>query len=114
MRVERRRPRGRPRAPAGGPGEHADEFREIYREIVSGLEQEAQARIGDPSLRIPLDKKGADILYVGLSGAHTILPAAIIFHEAQASWALSMFEASNYRLFLGGPRKAQAIAKRLG
>jgi len=94
-------------------GENADEFREIYREIVSGLEQEAQARIGDPSLRIPLDKKGADILYVGLSGAHTILPAAIIFHEAQASWTLSMFEASNYGLFLGDPSKAKAIATRL-
>jgi len=94
-------------------GEHADEFREIYREIVAGLEQEAQERLGDPTLRIPLDKKGADILYVGLSGAHTILPAAIIFHEAQANWTLSMFEASNYGLFLGDPAKAKAIAKRL-
>ena len=94
-------------------GEHADEFREIYREIVAGLEQEAQARVGDSTLRIPLDKKGADILYVGLSGAHTILPAAIIFHEAQANWTLSMFEASNYGLFLGDATKAKAIAKRL-
>jgi Fe-S oxidoreductase len=94
-------------------GEHAGEFREIYREIVAGLEQEAQERVGDPSLRIPLDKKGADILYVGLSGAHTILPAAIIFHEAGANWTLSMFEASNYGLFLGDPSKAKAIAKRI-
>jgi Fe-S oxidoreductase len=94
-------------------GEHADEFREIYREIVAGLEEEAQERLGDPTLRIPLDKRGADILYVGLSGAHTILPAAIIFHEARANWTLSMFEASNYGLFLGDPAKAKAIAKRL-
>ena len=94
-------------------GEHAGEFREIYREIVAGLEQEAQERVGDPSLCIPLDKKGADILYVGLSGAHTILPAAIIFHEAGANWTLSMFEASNYGLFLGDPSKAKAIAKRI-
>jgi len=94
-------------------GEHAGEFREIYREIVAGLELDAQARVGDPSLRIPLDRKGADILYVGLSGAHTILPAAIIFHEAGANWTLSMFEASNYGLFLGDPAKAKAIAKRI-
>ena len=94
-------------------GENADEFREIYREIVTGLERDAQERLGDPTLRIPLDQEGADILYVGLSGAHTILPAAIIFHEAKASWTLSMFEASNYGLFLGDPTKAKAIARRI-
>jgi hypothetical protein len=59
-------------------GEHADEFREVYREMIAGLEVDAQERAGDPRLRIPFDKEGADILYVGLSGAHTILPAAII------------------------------------
>ncbi|MDQ7842329.1 MAG: (Fe-S)-binding protein [Armatimonadota bacterium] len=94
-------------------GEHAEEFREIYREIVAGLEHEAQERLGDPTLRIPLDQQGAEILYVGLSGAHTILPAAIIFHEANASWTLSMFEASNYGLFLGDPARAKAIARRI-
>lgn len=94
-------------------GENADEFRAIYREIVAGLEQEAQERVGDPTLRIPLDRAGAEILYVGLSGAHTILPAAIIFHEAGADWTLSMFEASNYGLFLGDPAKAKAIAQRI-
>jgi len=94
-------------------GENADEFREIYREIVAGLERDAQEWLGDPTLRIPLDQEGADILYVGLSGAHTILPAAIIFHEAGANWTLSMFEASNYGLFLGDPAKAKAIAKRI-
>ena len=94
-------------------GEYADEFREIYREIVASLEEEAQEKTGDPTLRIPLDNEGADILYVGLSGAHTILPAAILFHEAGANWTLSMFEASNYGLFLGDPTKAKAIAKRI-
>jgi len=94
-------------------GENAEEFRGIYREIVAGLEREAQERLGDPTLRIPLDREGADLLYVGLSGAHTILPAAIIFHEAGANWTLSMFEASNYGLFLGDPAKAKAIAQRI-
>lgn len=94
-------------------GQNADEFREIYQEIIAGLAQEAQEKVGDASLRIPVDEGGADILYVGLSGAHTIIPAAIIFHEAGANWTLSMFEASNYGLFLGDPAKAKAIAQRI-
>lgn len=94
-------------------GEMADEFREVFREMVAGLETDAQERLGDPSLRIPLDRAGAEILYVGLSGAHTIVPAAILFHAARADWTLSMFEASNYGLFLGDPTKAKAIAKRI-
>jgi Fe-S oxidoreductase len=94
-------------------GEQADEFREVYREMVAGLEEEARERAGDPTLRIPFDRAGAEMLYVGLSGAHTIIPAAIIFHAAGADWTLSMFEASNYGVFLGDPGKAKAIARRI-
>src|SRR3989304_5720870 len=94
-------------------GENPDLFREVYKEIVADLEQQAQERLGDPTVRIPMDKQGADILYVALSGAHTILPAAIIFHVAGADWTLSAFEASNYGVFLGNPEKAQAIAQRI-
>ncbi|HET6948348.1 MAG TPA: (Fe-S)-binding protein [bacterium] len=39
-------------------GEHADEFREIYREIVASLEEEAQEKTGDPMLRIPPGQRG--------------------------------------------------------
>ncbi len=94
-------------------GENAAVFREIYREIVSDLERELQARTGDPTARISLEKEGADILYVALSGAHTIVPAAIIFHAAGADWTLSQFEASNYGVFLGNPDRAKAIAQRI-
>ena len=94
-------------------GENPDLFREVYKEIVADLEQQAQERLGDPTVRIPMDKQGADILYVALSGAHTILPAAIIFHVAGADWTLSAFEASNYGVFLGNPEKAKAIAQRI-
>ncbi len=94
-------------------GENLDLFREIYREIVADLERQAQEQLGDPTVRIPMEKEGADILYVALSGAHTILPAAIIFHAAGADWTLSAFEASNYGVFLGDPEKAKAIAKRI-
>jgi len=94
-------------------GENVEAFQEIYREIVADLEQQARERLGDPTVRIPLSKQGADILYVALSGAHTILPAAIILHVAGADWTLSAFEASNYGVFLGNPARAKAIAKRI-
>ncbi len=94
-------------------GENVEVFREVYREIVADLEQQAREQLGDPALRIPLERQGAEILYVALSGAHTILPAAIIFHAAGADWTLSAFEASNYGVFLGDPEKARAIARRI-
>jgi len=49
---------------------------------------------------------------VALAGTHTILPMAIIFHEAKADWTLSLFEAANYGYFLGDTAKARKIAQR--
>ena len=67
----------------------------------------------NPEARIPVGKEGARILYVPLSGAHTILPPAIIFNSASESWTMSMFEASNYGVFLGDTARAKRIAERL-
>ena len=53
----------------------------------------------------------ADMLYVPLSGEHTMLPAAIIFNAAGASWTMSMFEASNYGLFLADTVRAKKIVQ---
>lgn len=93
----------------------ADNF-EMFRDvIVSGfkdIEAELKTLTGDPSAEIPVDKQGADILYVALAGAHSILPAAAIFHQAGASWTLSMFESANYGFFLGDAEKARKIADR--
>ncbi|MDZ4167959.1 MAG: (Fe-S)-binding protein [Coriobacteriia bacterium] len=93
----------------------SDNF-EMFRDvIVSGfkdIEAELKELTGDPSAEIPVDKQGADILYVALAGAHSILPAAAIFHEAGASWTLSMFESANYGFFLGDVEKARKIADR--
>jgi Fe-S oxidoreductase len=89
-----------------------DMFRDV---IVSGfkdIEAELKELTGDPSAEIPVDKKGADILYVALAGAHSILPAAAIFHEAGTSWTLSMFESANYGFFFGDAEKARKIADR--
>ncbi len=94
-------------------GESIDLFKDIIIEMLKDTEKELQERVGNPKANIPIDKKGADLLYVALAGTHTILPAAVIFHQAKANWTLSMFEAANYGYFLGDVKQAVAIAKRI-
>jgi Fe-S oxidoreductase len=92
-------------------GENMEMFRDV---IVSGfrdIESELRAETGR-DIEIPVDKQGADILYVALAGAHSIKPAAIIFDEAKANWTLSLFESANYGFFFGDPTKAKIIADR--
>jgi Fe-S oxidoreductase len=84
--------------------------------IVTGLEgtrEKLRKRTGDPEADIPVDKEGARMLYVALSGEHSILPAAHIFHEAGEDWTLSLWGAANYGYFLGDGVKAQKIAGRI-
>lgn len=88
-------------------------FTNIIREVLKGPEEELKKRVGDPQASFVYDKEGADVLYVALAGTHTILPAAIIFHQASEDWTLSSFEGSNYGFFLGDTAKAKAIADRI-
>ncbi|MRR11284.1 (Fe-S)-binding protein, partial [bacterium] len=87
-------------------------FRDVIVNGFKDIEKDVQEITGDPTAEIPVDKQGADILYVALAGAHSIRPAAVIFHEAKASWTLSMFESANYGFFFGDPVKARQIADR--
>lgn len=93
--------------------ESIDVFKDLLKEQIGFLEEELREQTGDPEASIPMEKAGAEILYVALSGAHTILPAAKIFHRAGADWTLSLFEASNYAVFLGDAKRAKAIAQRI-
>jgi Fe-S oxidoreductase len=94
-------------------GENVEMYRDLFLERLKDLEVETRERIGDPTFTIPVGKKGADILFVGLSGEHTIVPPAIIFHYAKANWTLSMFEASNYGSFLGDIERSRKITQRI-
>ena len=94
-------------------GKSIDLFKDIYIETLKDTENELKGILNDTDATIPVDKKGADMLYVALAGTHTILPAAIIFNKAKKNWTLSMFEASNYGYFLGNGAKAKAVAKRI-
>ena len=88
-------------------------FKEFYLEQLQELEIEVKDRLGDDKARIPVDVEGAKMLYVPLSGAHTITPPATVFNAAGESWTISMFEAANYATYLGDMEKAKRIAGRI-
>lgn len=92
--------------------ENMDMMEGFFRKQIANLETQVQEKMGDPDARIPLSEE-ADILYVPLSGAHTMIPAAMIFNAAKANWTMSLYEASNYGLFVADIPKAKKIVERL-
>jgi len=89
-----------------------DMMREIFREHIVDLEKEVQEKLNNPSAKIPIEEE-AEILYVPLAGVHTIIPPAVIFNYVGASWTLSMFESSNYAMFLGDIPRSKQIVNRI-
>ena len=88
---------------------------EMFGEIIENGFKDIEAELREETgrdIEIPVNKQGADILYVALAGSHSIKPAAIIFDAAGANWTLSMFESANYGFFFGDPAKAKLIADR--
>jgi len=94
-------------------GENIDMFKDIFISIIKESEPELREKTGDPQAEIPIDKEGAEVLYVALSGMHSIMPAAVILNKAKVNWTLSMFEAANYGYFLGDSARAKKIADRI-
>jgi Fe-S oxidoreductase len=94
-------------------GENMELFRDMLLDRIKEIEVETRNKIDDPTFSIPIGKKGADMLFVGLSGEHSIVPPAILFHYAKASWTFSLFEASNYGSFLGDSERSKKIAQRI-
>jgi Fe-S oxidoreductase len=92
-------------------GDNMEMFGEIIETGFKDIEAELREEQGR-DVPIPVNKQGADILYVALAGSHSIKPAALIFDAAGASWTLSFFESANYGFFFGDPEKARLIAKR--
>ena len=104
-------------------GKSIDLFKDGFMEGIKRLEAEVVSKwkIEAGATAIPVDVTGADLLYVALAGAHSIIPAAAIFNAAGESWTLSFFEAVNFGAFVGDPTKTKLIldrivneAKRLG
>ena len=95
-------------------GKHLELYKESFMKGIRNLENQVISKWkGESDQIIPLDGEGANILYVALAGAHSIVPAASIFNAAKENWTLSFFEAVNFGAFVGDPTKTQLIAKRI-
>jgi Fe-S oxidoreductase len=95
-------------------GKHLELYKESFMKGIRNLESQVISKWkGESDQIIPLDVEGANILYVALAGAHSIIPAASIFNAAKENWTLSFFEAVNFGAFVGDPIKTQIIAKRI-
>ncbi len=96
-------------------GKSIDLFKEGFLQGVKNLEKEVVKKWATESgeTAIPVDVEGADLLYVALAGAHSIIPAAAIFNAAKENWTLSFFEAVNFGAFVGDPTKTKLILDRI-
>lgn len=93
---------------------------EDYVETIQWMEEELQAELGDPSIKIPLDKPRAHVIYTFNPREVKYFPyliqaAAKIFNAAGEDWTLSTesWDATNYGLFSGDDKAAKVIAGNL-
>jgi Fe-S oxidoreductase len=96
-------------------GKSLDLFREGFLSGIKNLEKEVvkKWKIEAKETAIPVEVEGADLLYVALAGAHSIVPAAAVFNAAGENWTLSFFEAVNFGAFVGDPTKTKIILDRI-
>jgi Fe-S oxidoreductase len=96
-------------------GKSLDLFKEGFLEGIKRLEAEVvdKWKLEAGEKAISVNKEGADLLYVALAGAHSIIPAAAIFNAAGENWTLSFFEAVNFGAFVGDPTKTKLILDRI-
>lgn len=97
-------------------GKSVDLFKEGFLTGIKNLEAEVLRKWkteAEGKTVIPVDAEGADLLYVALAGAHSIIPAAAVFNAAGESWTLSFFEAVNFGAFVGDPSRTKLILERI-
>lgn len=96
-------------------GEDVESSQAGFEEAIANIEPEVEALWKtSPGLRtIPIGVMNADVLFVGLSGKHSIIPAAAILNAAKVNWTLSSFEAVNFGAFMGDPQRTKKIASRI-
>ena len=96
-------------------GENIDDIKDSFIAGIKKLEEQLVNRWRQEAGHeaIPVNVEGADLLYVALAGAHSIIPAAAVFNAAKENWTLSFFEAVNFGAFVGDPRKTNLILKRI-
>src|SRR5208282_4945165 len=92
---------------------------EDYRETLEWMEEELREEYHDPSIRIPVDKVDADIVYTinpreVKYDPRTIGEAAAIFHFAGENWTMASqgWDMTNIGLFNGDDELGAAVAER--
>lgn len=96
-------------------GKSLEFFKESFLQGIRKLETEVVKlwRMEAGKEAVPIDVEGADLLYVALAGAHSIIPAAAVFNAAGENWTLSFFEAVNFGAFVGDPTRTKLILDRI-
>ena len=91
-----------------------------FVETLEWMEEELQREVNDPSVKIPIDKKGARFVYTFNPREVKYYPlliqaAAKIFNASGEDWTLSTesWDATNYGLFSGDDDAARTIASNL-
>lgn len=91
-----------------------------YVETLQWMEEELQAELGDPAVKIPINKKGARVIYTFNPREVKYFPyliqaAAKIYNAAGEDWTVSTesWDATNYALFSFDPVAASQIASNL-
>ena len=96
-------------------GEDVESSQEGFAEAIRNIEPDVEALwpTAPGKKTIPMGVEKADVMFVGLSGKHSIVPAAAILNAAGINWTLSSFEAVNFGAFLGDPKRTKEIAGRI-
>jgi Fe-S oxidoreductase len=94
--------------------------REEWIDTVQWLERELQSEVGDNEARLPLDEKGAKLLYTVNPREPMFFPLSIaaagkIFYAAGESWTFSSenYDVTNYGFYNGDDEAAAIISGRL-
>jgi len=94
--------------------------KEDWLETVEWLEEELQQEVGDPKARLPVDKKGARLLYTINPREAMFFPLSIsavgkIFYATKADWTFSSenFDVTNYGLYNGDDEASGIMSGRL-
>lgn len=95
--------------------------KEDWVETVQWIEEELQAETGDPEARLPLDKKGAKILFTVNPREPKFFPLSLqasakVFWAAKEDWTLTAdtgWDLTNYGLFNCNDQEAGALTQNL-
>ena len=96
-------------------GQDVESSQAGFEEAIANIEPEVEAlwETSPGQRTIPVGILNADVLFVGLSGKESIVPAAAILNAAKVNWTLSSFEAVNFGAFMGDPQRTKQIAGRI-